>query len=68
MNANLYNNKTLEQIAGNMPESMPELHRNEYLSNCKKVIECQTSGYNLNEIDGLKNYNFILISLYFQQI
>lgn len=67
MNANLYNNKTIEQISNNLPSNMPDFHRLEYLENCKKVIERQMTGYNVNEIEGIKNYNFILIKQYFNQ-
>lgn len=65
MSVNLYNNKTIEQIEQNLPSNMSDFHRLEYINNCKKVIERQTTGYNLNEIEGIKNYNFILIKLYY---
>lgn len=65
MSVNLYNNKTIEQIEQNLPPNMSDFHRLEYINNCKKVIERQTTGYNLNEIEGIKNYNFILIKLYY---
>jgi len=61
---NTYNGKTIEQIQGNFPANMCDTHKKTYLANVKRVIECQTTGYNLHEIEGLKNYNFNLISLY----
>ena len=59
-----YNGHTIEEI-----EAMPfigwsECHKKEYINNCKRVIECQTSGYNLNEIECLKNSNFNLVRFY----
>ena len=63
----LYNGKTIEEIRHNLPESMPQIHRNLYLNNCKRVIECQESGYNLNEIEMIKNSNFILLQPYYAE-
>jgi len=59
-----YNGYTINEI-----ESMPfsgwsECHKKDYIKNCKQVIECQMSGYNLNEIECLKNYNFSLVKFY----
>ena len=62
---NTYNGKTLEQIASNLPNNMIQLHKDMYLNNCKRVIECQVSGYNLNEIEIIKNANFILHNMYY---
>lgn len=62
---NLYNGKTLEQIEANLPTKMIQLHKDMYLNNCKRVIECLASGYNLNEVDIIKNANFILIEPYY---
>ena len=62
---NTYNGKTLEQIASNLPSNMIQLHKDMYLNNCKRVIECQVSGYNLNEIEIIKNANFILHNMYY---
>ena len=62
---NTYNGKTLEQIASNLPSNMIQLHKDMYLNNCKRVIECQVSGYNLNEIEIIKNANFILLNMYY---
>ena len=61
----LYNGKTLEQIASNLPSNMIQLHKDMYLNNCKRVIECQVSGYNINEIEIIKNANFILLQPYY---
>lgn len=60
-----YNGKTLEQIENNLPSNMIQLHKDMYMNNCKKVIECQVSGYNLNEIEVIKNANFILHNMYY---
>ena len=62
---NTYNGKTLEQIASNLPSNMIQLHKDMYLNNCKRVIECQVSGHNLNEIEIIKNANFILHNMYY---
>ena len=62
---NTYNGKTLDQIASNLPSNMLQLHKDIYLNNCKRVIECQVSGYNLNEIDIIKYANFILHKIYY---
>ena len=62
---NTYNGKTLEQIASNLPSNMLQFHKDMYLNNCKRVIECQVSGYNLNEIDIIKYANFILYNMYY---
>ena len=62
---NTYNGKTLEQIASNLPSNMIQLHKDMYLNNCKRVIECQVSGYNLNEVEIIKNANFILHNMYY---
>ena len=61
----LYNSKTIEQICNNLPECMPQIHKDMYLNNCKRVIECQVSGYNINEIEIIKNANFILLKPYY---
>ncbi len=62
---NTYNGKTLEEIASNLPSNMLQFHRDMYLNNCKRVIECQVSGYNLNEIEIIKYANFILHNMYY---
>lgn len=61
---NRYNGKTVEQITSNLPINMCESHKTTYITNVVRVIECQTTGYNTNEIESLKNFNFNLISLY----
>jgi len=61
---NTYNGKTVDQIKANLPVNMCESHRKTYMANVNRVIECQTTGYNLNEIEPLKNFNFNLINLY----
>ena len=65
---NTYNGKTLEQIASNLPANMIQLHKDMYLNNCKRVIECQISGYNLNEIEIIKNANFRLMDMYYMAL
>ena len=62
--ANKYNRYNLEEINKNLPKNMIERHRKDYLNNCKEVIKRQKGNFNLNEIEGLKNYNFNLIKLY----
>lgn len=59
-----YNGYTLQEIEKNLNPSMIDIHKQDYLNNCKAVINRQTTGYNLNEIEGLKNYNFNLIKIY----
>lgn len=60
----LYNNNTLEHISSNLPTNMPECHKVEYINTCKRVIDIQLSGYNLEQIETLMSYNHRLISLY----
>lgn len=60
----LYNGKTLEQIAANMPSNMPKIHRAQYLANCQEVINNESLGFNLDYCQQVRNANFMLISLY----
>jgi len=60
----LYNGMTIEQIENNIRESMSNIHEKEYLDNCRQVITNQMTGYNLNQIDSIKNYNFDLTMYY----
>jgi hypothetical protein len=59
----LYNGRTIEQIRNNMHPNMCAAWIDSYIDNCTRVIECQMSGKNLNEIEDLKNYNFNLLKL-----
>lgn len=61
-----YNGYTLEQIKNKLPLNMAEVHKLQYLSNCKQVIKNQISGYNLDYNEALKNYNFNLIRFYLE--
>jgi|GEM_PF-1453992 len=60
----LYNGKTLEYIAGNFPANMPEIHREQYLANCKEVIKNESEGFNLDYCQLVRNSNFRLIEFY----
>lgn len=64
LEACLYNGKTIEEIRENMPDWFPKVHQYLYIKNCERVIECQKSGYNLNEIEPLKNFNHELFKSY----
>lgn len=59
-----YNGKTAAQVEANLPVNMCASHRETYMKNVAKVIECETTGYNLHEVESIKNFNFYLISLY----
>lgn len=61
-----YNGLTLEQIKNNFPLNMADVHKLQYLNNCKQVIKNQISGYNLDYNEALKNYNFNLILFYLE--
>ena len=63
---NTYNGYTLEQIENNLPPNMAEVHKLQYLNNCKQVIKNQISGYNLDYNEALKNSNFNLILFYLE--
>jgi hypothetical protein len=60
----LYNGYTLEQIESRLNPAMTDYHKQDYLNNCKRVIECQISGMNTQDIESLKSYNFNLTRLY----
>jgi len=60
----LYNGKTLDQIAANLPANMPEIHREQYLNDCKFVIENETAGFNIDYCQLVRNSNFRLIEFY----
>jgi hypothetical protein len=59
-----YNGLTLEQIKNNLPPNMAEVHKMQYLNNCKEVINNEASGFNLDYNEALRNYNFNLILFY----
>jgi hypothetical protein len=59
-----YNGLTLEQIKNNLPPNMAEVHKRQYLDNCKQVIKNEASGFNLDYNEALRNYNFNLILFY----
>ena len=59
-----YNGKEPQQIADNLPDNMPKAHREIYMKGVDRVISCQRSGYNLNEIEAIKNHNHELHKLY----
>lgn len=60
---NLYNGCSIEFICQNLPATMQECHKIEYINTCKRVIELQVSGYNLDQIESLKNYNHRLFTM-----
>jgi hypothetical protein len=59
-----YNGLTLEKIKLNFPPNMAEVHKMQYLNNCKQVINNEASGFNLDYNEALRNYNFNLILFY----
>lgn len=60
----LYNGKTVDQIVSNLPANIHPSHKETYLKNVARVIECQETGYNLNEVETLKYSNFLIIQMY----
>lgn len=60
----LYNGYTIEHIENNMPKNMHKVDREQYMKNVKRVIEIQTTGMNLHELESIKNSNWFIISLY----
>jgi hypothetical protein len=64
METELYNGKTLEQIANNFHPEMIPLHREQYLNNCKEVIKNEKAGFNLDYCQQVRYANFILIEFY----
>jgi hypothetical protein len=61
-----YNGLTLEQIKLNFSPNMAEVHKMQYLNNCKQVIQNEASGFNLDYNEALRNYNFNLIRFYLE--
>lgn len=60
-----YNGRTPKEIENNFPPAMPEVHRKLYMKGVETVIHCKESGYNLNEVEAIKNFNHELHKLYF---
>jgi|VirMetMinimDraft_7_1064189.scaffolds.fasta_scaffold08517_3 hypothetical protein len=59
-----YNGLTIEQIENNLPLNMIDLHKKQYIDNCKEVIKNQLSGYNLGYNECIKNTNFNMVKFY----
>jgi len=58
-----YNGLTIEQIQSRM-QGWHEVDKKQYIANCKEIINCQMSGYNLGTIESLKNSNFFIAQRY----
>jgi len=59
-----YNGYTIEEIEARLNPNMADCHKAEYMNNVREVIERQMSGFNLNEIENIKNTNFHITNLY----
>jgi len=59
-----YNGRTPEQIKNNLPGNMAGRHKALYMKRVDRVIRCQQSGMNINEIEAIKNSNHELHKLY----
>jgi len=60
----LYNGKTIEQIANNFHPDMIQLHRDQYINNCKEVIKNEEAGFNLDYCQQVRISNFLLTEFY----
>jgi hypothetical protein len=61
---NTYNGYSINQIEKMQFNGWIEQHKQMYIDNCKRVIECQLTGYNSHDIEYLKNTNFNLVKHY----
>lgn len=59
-----YNNYSIAEIKKMPFTGWINEHKKQYIDNCKKVIDCQMSGYNLQDIEYYKNFNFLLTKSY----
>jgi len=59
-----YRGYTLRQVLEKLPKQMTRQEKRDYINNCKRITECQNTGFNLNDIEPLQNYNFLLINYY----
>jgi hypothetical protein len=64
----IYNGKNIRQILSKMDLKLRacKMHRNLYVKNCIEVHKSETSGFNLNYAQLIRNSNFNLTRLYLE--
>lgn len=61
-----YNGHTIQDVE-NKISHMHQSDRRTYLNNVRRVIECQTTGFNLHEIEMRKNENHRITRSYLER-
>lgn len=62
----IYNGYSLRQILSKLPDSLKQFkpHRKQYIQNCIEVYNIEKSGINTQNLESIKNANFLLIQFY----
>lgn len=63
-NQEKYNGMTLQEIEKNLPANMIPQHKEDYLNNCKYVIENESKKLSLDYCQLVRNTNFNTILFY----